>query len=355
MTTTPLGATLVLSLGLAACGGDTGDSPTGDRGHTLVVAEAREIGVVGGPPSVTARDVGATGVTGDRLLWLFGDTLFRPRSVDGESLRTCTAATSDVAAPLATREPTDASGAPLPCLPFTAEEAAFNRTSGRPDLRVALWPGSAVADGRGGLLVFYTKLIVNPGFLNYDLVGSGLARFAAGATSGTREPGLIFPASEPAFDNALVVGSDVFVYGMIGGTQDVAAARAPLAQAAERGAYRFWDGSGWATEARQSRALFGGVSGALTVSYNRYLGRYLATSSEVLSNRVLLRTAPAPEGPWSAPVTAFTGVATAGSIDYAAREHAELAQDGGRRLFVTYYRPLGGFAGELRAVEVVLQ
>ena len=31
--------------------------------------------------------------------------------------------------------------------------------------------------------------------------------------------------------------------------------------------------------------------------------------------------------------------------------HRELARDGGAQEFLTYYRPLGGVAGELRMVE----
>src|SRR6185295_18518843 len=111
-------ATLLAAFG---CGGsDTPTSTTDTR--PAVVASVRELGTVGRPPTVSVRDGGATGLVGGRLLWLFGDTIFNPRSVDGENLRTCTAALATPGQPLATSEPTDANGAPAACFAFTSEE-----------------------------------------------------------------------------------------------------------------------------------------------------------------------------------------------------------------------------------------
>jgi len=340
----------------AGCGGSSGTPASGNETpHPLEIAQVREVGVVGAPASVTARDVGATALLGTRLLWLFGDTLFRPRAVDGENLRTCTAATAEAARPLETSEATDANAAPFACMAFTPEEAAFNRTSGRADLRVALWPGSVVPTADGSGLVFYVKLTVNPGLLNYDVRGVGVARIAPGATTAARDPGLVFQSPEPTLANASVFAGTVYAYGLIPGGQNVAVAMAPLAQAGSHDAYRFWNGSAWVADARAAAPLFGGVSGALTVSYNAYLRRYLAVNSETLSGRVLMRVADHPEGPWGAPVLAFAGQAAAGTSSYAAREHAELAQDGGARVFVTYYRPAGGGFGDLRMMEVTFR
>jgi hypothetical protein len=350
-------AVLLLDLTLLGCGGS--DAPPTTASHTtrpLEIAQARDVGAVGAPASVTARDIGATALVGDRLLWLFGDTLFSPASVDGQNLRPCTAALAAPGLPLQTSEPLDARGAPFACLPFLADEAAFNQASREGRMRVALWPGSIVPDGRGGGLAYYLKLVVSPGFLNYAIEGVGVAHFAANTTTGTREPGLLFTTPEPTFEHAAVFGSTAYVYGLLSGNQDVGVAMVPLAQASQRSAYRYWNGSAWVGDPRATAALFGGVSGALTVSYNAYLGRYLAVSSEVLSSRVLMRVADRPEGPWGPAVVAFTGATPpAGAFDYAAREHAELAADEGRRVYVSYYHPQAGFAGELRLVEVTFR
>jgi hypothetical protein len=323
------------------------------------ITRAREMGKLSLPASVTARDVGASALVGGRVLWTFGDTLLKAPAEDGERMRSNTAALGRVSNPLNLEEPLDAEGAPKPLLPFTDEEAQYNHGSGRPDERIALWPGSVVADGKGGGLVYYSKLYVRPGELNYEQIGVGLARVVAGETVAKRDPGLIFKAPEPAFDSgALVLDSDVYVYGCTpDGSLDFPClvARAPLARAKDRAAYRFWDGSDWTSDLGGARPVLRGPSSGLTVSRSDHLGRYIAVYSEIFSNRVLLRTAPRPEGPWSDPVEAYNGPAPPQGTNYAAREHPELARDGGRAIVVSYYHPTGSLTGEMRLVELTFE
>jgi hypothetical protein len=323
------------------------------------IGGARELGKLGQPASVTARDVGASALIGSRVLWTFGDTLLKSPAVDGERMRSSTAATGRVGDPLSLAEPLDGNGAPSQLLPFTDEEEAYNHGSGRPDERIALWPGSVVADGRGGGLVYYSKLYVHPGELNYEQVGVGVARVRAGETVANRDEGLVFKAPEPSFDSgATVVGSDVYVYGC---TPDASldfpclVARVPLARAGERAAYRFWNGSAWDGDLGAARPVLRGPSSGLTVTRSEHLGLYLAVYSEIFSNRVLMRTAPRPEGPWSGPVEAYESPAPARGTNYAAREHPELARDGGRTIVVSYYHPTGALTGEMRLVELTFE
>jgi len=75
---------------------------------------------------------------------------------------------------------------------------------------------------------------------------------------------------------------------------------------------------------------------------------------------VLMKTAPAPEGPWSSPIVAFTGMTPGDgggfAVDYSGLEHVELARDGGKTVVVSYARPLPGFLeGEVRLVEVTFK
>jgi hypothetical protein len=91
------------------------------------------------------------------------------------------------------------------------------------------------------------------------------------------------------------------------------------------------------------------------VAWNKRLGAFLAVYNVGLMNRVVMRTAPSPIGPWSDPTTVFTGLDTPpGAFDYAAMEQHDLARDGGRVLTVTYFHPLGALAGEIRRVELTL-
>jgi Domain of unknown function (DUF4185) len=319
----------------------------------LEILNAVDLGAIGHPISVTNRDGGSSAIIAGKLLWTFGDTLFNPKSVDGTNLRSNTAALADPILPLVVTEPTDANGAPFQFLPFSSEEKAFNDANGSPNDRIALWTGSMI-DLNGTTQMFYLKLHVKPGLLNYEFLGVGLASIAPNSTTATREPNMLFAATEPLFTTAMRVNSEVFVYGNLA-TKGVMIARVNIDHLKERSQYRFWNGMDWVADVGQAVAIVPQTP-ALSVSYNPYLQQFLAVSSGVFSNKVFFRTAPQPEGPWSPVLEAFTGMTPAtNTVDYAGIEHPELAKDGGKTLFVTYYHPLGGFKGELRAVSVNLK
>jgi hypothetical protein len=85
------------------------------------------------------------------------------------------------------------------------------------------------------------------------------------------------------------------------------------------------------------------------VSRNAYVGGFLAVYSGIFSNDVFFRTAPRPEGPWSTPQRLFTGRhRAAGPTNYAAKEHPELARNGGRSLVVSYADASEGFGSVIR-------
>ncbi len=321
----------------------------------VIVAATQDLGAIGAPPGVSARDGGASVRLDDKILWTFGDTLFAPAVADGAHLRSNTAALADPDRPLIVSEPLDSRGAPYPFLPFTADEAAYNAAHASLGDRVALWPGSIVAAEDGSGLVFYDKLRVEPGILNYIHLGIGLAHVDPDQTMAVRDPGLLFGASEPSFVSAVRAGTWLYVYGSLAGSRDLAVVvgRVSFAQVRERAAYRFWDGVDWNADVMRAVPVMRHIPGALTVSYNAYLRTYVAVHSEALSNRVVLQTAPALEGPWSTPIIGFTGLTPAkDSVDYAAIEHPELSTNGGQTIVITYYHPLGSLKGELRLVTV---
>ena len=321
----------------------------------LTIASTRELGTVGHPKSVAARDGGATALIGGQLLWMFDDTL-----VYGDShVRSSSAALANPTNPLVVHEPLDANGAPFQFVPFTAEEQAYNDSTGKPDDRIAIWPASVI-NYQGGGLVYSYKLKVQPGFLNYQFIGVALATVRAGQTAATREPGLLFTDPEPDFVNAMIYHNMVYVFGrphnMDTSNAPYVAARAPLAQATNRSAYTFWNGSSWTSDVNQVTALFTGIPGAMSVSYNSYLGQFLAVYSQALSNDVMMQTAPSIVGPWSSPIVAFSGLPPSqGANDYAGIEHPELAKNGGRTIYVSYFQPLSDVTGEMHLVEVNFQ
>ena len=91
-----------------------------------------------------------------------------------------------------------------------------------------------------------------------------------------------------------------------------------------------------------------------SVSFNPYLGQFIAVYSGIFSNDIWFRSAPRPEGPWSAARKMFTALAPASGNDYAGKEHPELAAAGGRTVIVSYARATGTFDGEIRLSSVAL-
>jgi hypothetical protein len=365
-----IGFCMSFLLGVAACSPAvpppaTRPSPTcapaGSPAGDLVppgIASVQPLGTLSRPATVLTRDGGSTALIGGRLLWFFGDTLLKQPAADGASYRSNTAAWSPTGSPAALQEPLDAHSAPSQFIPFTTDEEAYNLSKHDPNDRVAIWPGSLVTTQDGAGLVFYVKLMVK-GYLKYDLLGTGLARLADGQDAATRAPGLLFNAPEPAFSEAFVDGDLLYLYGtsLTPGTNgQMAVACVPLAQADSRPAYRFWNGQAWVVDVSQSTSVFSGIPGSLSVSFNPYLGKYLSVHSQALSNRVVFQVAGAPQGPWSPPVALLTGeIPASGTVDYAGREHPELASGSGRTIVVSYYQPLGGFKGELRLVSVTFK
>jgi len=324
----------------------------------------RDLGDLSMPRLVVGRDGGAAGLVGGRMLWTFGDTLMTGAGADGFNYRSATAAWGDGAS-LSLTEPLDAAGAPFQLLPYTDDELAYNRAGG-PGVRYALWPGRPIAMPDGSALLFYGELKVGShGNFDWTAVGTGLAHLAPGSTVATREPGLLFPAPEPGFSGGGLVipdgaaGADtLYLYRVdpIPGKLDseCRVGRVPLARVSDHDAYAAWDGAAWTSDLARAVPILHGAAGGVSVSWNAYLGAYLAVYSGIFSSDVLYRTAPRPEGPFSEPHLLFTAAMPSGQTAYAATEHPELSSDGGRTLVVSYARPLGGFRGTVHLVAVTL-
>jgi hypothetical protein len=318
-----------------------------------------DLGALSMPPAVTARDGGASVLAGGRVLWMFGDTLMTVTAADGFTYRSATAAWGTVTDPLALDEPVEASGAPFQLFPYTAGEAAYNAAHG-PTERYALWPGSAIEapDGSGAWL-FYQRLMVHPGSLNYQGLDVGLARLAPGSTVAVRDPAPLFSAPAPAYClGAVVDGGYVYLYAVdsVPGQLDSVARviRAAVTGAPDPTAWTAWDGAGWNADLARAAVVLHGPPGDLSVSYHADLARFMAVYSGIFSNDVEFRTASRPEGPWSDAQLLFTALAPASGNDYAGKEHPELNGPGGRPVVVSTARPTGTFAGEVRLASLAL-
>jgi hypothetical protein len=343
------------------------------------LVEAREVEVLAWGPAIQGRDGGSSGVAWGRSIWAFGDTVLTAADAEGTNWHhnswswTTDRDARDGIGPFVDRA--DGAGAPVYLVAPTAEEAEFNREHrGDPceaapcGARWAAWPGAPVWDAvRDRALVFYGLIYGEPGEMNFHGVGQGVAvweEFEALPTRpevapGTPHPTLLFVEGEPSFGmGALIDGDDLYAWAC-----DVdwlscpcLLARVPAADVLDRAAWRFWTGEDWSEDLGDARSLFDGGN-SLTVSWNAFLGRWVAVHPEILSSGIALRTAPALTGPWSGPLHLFDADRKGqGEWTYDAVSHPELDEDGGRVLHVTFTRPngVGWFGSEMPHVRVEL-
>jgi hypothetical protein len=121
----------------------------------------------------------------------------------------------------------------------------------------------------------------------------------------------------------------------------------------DRGAWTYYAGNGqWSPNLGDAVSVFSGDD-ILNVSWNAYIGAYVAIYSYPLSNDVMVRTAPRPEGPWSGERRIFTAMAPAGGgTVYDALAHPEF--NDAQTMYVSYTRATGTFSAEVRLVSLTL-
>ncbi len=359
-------ALLALSLAVVGCapasaieavdgGADAPGAP--DAGRPLRVASVVDLGQLA-LPSATAvgRDGVSSGVVDGQLLWTFGDTFVTDAAttVDGSNVVTATGAWATPSAPLVLEQPVDAHGIPAQLVPYTPAELDANRMDATNGW--ALWPGAVIDTGAPALLFLFQR-IRRMGGSGFEGQGLATARLAPHETIATRAPADLFTRPEPLYGvgGVSVIGDTA--YWLACETLSCRIARTPRARADDRAAFEFWDGHAWVADIAAAAIVARNVASVMSISWNAWLGRYLSVSSQLGSNDVVLRTAPAPEGPWPATglvVHAADGgiLAAAEGANYLAQEHVALGSTDGRAIVISYARPLGNFRGEVRLARI---
>lgn len=323
------------------------------------VQETRALGALQWDPTVAGRDGGYSARVGERSVWVFGDTGGRTRPGHFGFANNTSCSTRDLDArdglfPL--EEHLDDEGYLLEFVPLTADEEAFEQAHSDPETcmdaceGVALWPGPLVHDPeRRRVLVMYAKLYQRPGYLNITVVGSSIAVWndeligvaaRPEVAPGSDEPTLMFRDGEFGLATAaLTVDGDLLAYSCEGDGFDrpCRLGRVPLADALDRQAWRFYSGGSWSSDDDDADELFQGAP-MMTVHWNEHAGVYIAAYVVPAGNEIEVRTAPAPEGPWSDAATVVHGrEPLAGSSSYGGLMHPELSREGGRVEYLTYY------------------
>ncbi|RIK87669.1 MAG: hypothetical protein DCC67_01735 [Planctomycetota bacterium] len=328
-------------------------------GDDAAVARVRDLG-----PQFTENSVGVTGCDGatslvlpdGRSLWVFGDTVEGPfqsiRELDLAPLRSNTGAVvpkQDAAHGI--REfhflATDDGRRPRQLILFAPEEDPAT---------TRLWPIHGTCAGRR-VYLFYHRISLLEGvdvFENFRLEGMGLARSEWApdggltfdrrtAADGTRE---FWKGDQPTFGVWVERDGDMaYLWGSL--LTGMFLARVPVERIEDLSAYEYLIAAAtaaapnaaprWSQQFQPTAVLFDSVPNETSVSFNERLGAFLAIHALGRDGQIVMRTAPARTGPWSLPRVIYQVARSNDSeLVYAAKEHPELAADGGRRIYITY-------------------
>ena len=102
-------------------------------------------------------------------------------------------------------------------------------------------------------------------------------------------------------------GSTLYVFGVpCGRFGSVSLMKVAEASVLDKSAYRYFAGfeagePRWSASEAEAATVAGGPVGELSVSFNSYLGRYVMAYLDPKKAAIVIREAPLPWGPWSAP------------------------------------------------------
>ena len=303
------------------------------------------------PAGVSGVDAGYSIPMGKQTLWLFGDVfLLDPRNPP----KTYVGALSNCGLLVPAGSGVD----PLKRYRFLTDQTGKAREllkAESDDMRVRYWPFGGWHDARRRRIYLYYGRVrtTGEGPLDFKTDGFGLA--AVDSTSPNKiqfrriprstSDELWWKSGSPLFGSA-VYESDGFLY--VVGHKRVdqrilgVLARVRPESIEDPRAYAYFAGGDapkWTSETADSAAVQGlsDFPTELSLSYNRYLQRFLAVHSVGISQRIRLSTSVHPWGPFEqideigSPKRALSR-----GFTYAGKEHPELSESGGRVIYVTY-------------------
>ncbi len=347
----------------------------------LTVVNTTDLGAIPTNPDILGRDGGFSAVFQGYSVWVYGDTFLASQNANGRTLISDSwSYTTDLDAQNGIsgfQERLDSSGAPTMILPETSAEFTFNQQHNGNACQVApcgarwaLWPATIVTDtANNQALIFYNLVYALPGAFNFQGIGNSVAtwqNFSGQPQRPTFNPAIVpghadlmFNENQPNFGSAaFIANGTLYVYGcgIPSNSRDKGCRLAKVnpANVTDLSAWSYYAGGGnWSPQISDAMSVFENAN-ILSISWNDYLQQYVAVYSQLFSQNVLMRTAPAPEGPWSREITAFVAMQPTSGNVYDAHAHAEYDLNGGQTIFVTYSRATGAFTSEVRLVEVQL-
>ena len=351
---------------IPGCGGDSssgGPPPSGSLAAALSV-QPTDLGTLPTNPDITGRDEGYSASFQGYSVWLYGDTGLQSNDASGRDfISNSWSYTGNFDGPPSSaqfEERLDSVGAPTMLLQETPAEYSYdiahywsNCTSSDPDCgaRWGIWPSAMVTDPATGYgFVFYMLEWLDP-YGNFTEQGTSVAiwkgfeelpqrpSFSPVVVSG--HPDLMFGSTETGFGSAAVISNGMlYVYGCHhddGSDKSCQVARVDPATVQDKRTWAYYAGNGaWSTDEKAAVSVFTGLD-IMSVAWNDYLQRYVACYNALGTQNVVLRTAQAPEGPWSDELVAFHSMLNSNdSQAYDALAHAEFDANNGQVIYVTY-------------------
>jgi hypothetical protein len=240
--------------------------------------------------------------------------------------------------------------------------------------RYALWPGPVIVDPNGNsALVFYTKLKAGgKGPFDFNVLGNSIAVWKSPNTKIVRpkdrpelnDVTLLFPKGDIHIGQGAVVVNDwIYAYGCDtlkdddGTSWPCYVGRVKFKDTLKCSEWRFYIGNGnWNQDFKEAISVMDAAP-MLSVHWNKHLKKYLAVYSKQLVNKIAIRTADRPEGPWSDAQVVVDCIAPTNEEmwSYCGVAHPELSREDGRVEYLTYYRETGFFKGEIRLIELTFK
>ena len=312
-------------------------------------------------PQFLDNEAGVTGADGatslvlqdGNSLWVFGDTVEGSfESIRGLDLAPLRSNTAAIVPPQDARDgirqfsflSTPDGRRPRQVIPYS---------NGEDPAKTRLWAIHGAAIGQR-VYLFNHRISLLEGvdvFENFRLEGMGIARARLDdlkftrlvAPDGTRE---FWKEKQPTF-GVWVEKTEDYVYAWGSLMTGMFLARVKPHEIAELAQYEYLVEAPtldlpdvaprWARQFAPEAVLFDSVPNEMSAAYNPYLNQYLAIHALGREGRIVMRTAPQRTGPWSQPQLLYeVRRKDPGDYVYAAKEHPELARDGGRQIFVTF-------------------
>ncbi len=323
----------------------------------LAVKNARDLGILFKDNNVNMIGQDAAysiPIHANEIFWGFGDTFVG--SFDETGRRILKAMPSNTGLICSSKNPaeglgdfkyfTDNKNQLRQLIPFEADEGAD-------DYRVWGMHGCYIEEK---FYWFYIRVrILEQGCwpFKFKVTGSGLAtaNYPEFCFSRIRQNDdtMIWGKHEPCFGVAVLpIKADnfVYIYGtyLKEGRHFCKLARVPFDSVGIPSYYEYLTSPkpAWSHDLGKATSIMADMPTEMSVSYNNYLGCYLAVHSLEVTGKIVGRTADKPWGRWSEPVVLWTSkiglrnpLVYGGPVVYAGKEHAEYSQGKGKIIYLT--------------------